>query len=474
MKKILKSTFILFVGTLIVKSIGMYFRSVLSVSLGSEGMGIYEMIFSVYLLIVTLAYSGVNMAVVRLSGEGKIYGRSLVFTAQKLIVPLSVAVGALLFVFAPSIADTLLGTHSAASPLRILSFSVPFMSLSICFSSWYIGQGNTLIPVLCQIAEQSLRIVVLKTMLGMGTSPLVACAWAMSFGEVLSCIFIGAVFLKSGGRRGRIKRGIIPKILDICVPVGLGNYLSSGIGTAENILFPRMLARHSDNALSQYGMLSGMVMPMITFPSALLTSLSTVLMPSVAKSGDGREVKPYLDFTLKASVLIASVFLFFPYRLGWTVYSSAKIGTYVMRLSFIVPLMYTESIISSALNGLGRQRFLVIINSSEQVAMLFVILFLVPKWGLAAYIGAMFAGAAITCFIKLCVMLKISDFDFDIAGMLVIPVLCAAFSGIVSKAVCANLLWGRVSLGTDLVIGITLHAGIYFILMKIFNKKGTL
>lgn len=471
MKKILKSTFILFIGTLVVKSIGMYFRSVLSLSLGSEGMGIYEMIFSVYLLIVTFAYSGVNIAVVRLSGEGKIYGRSLVFTAQKLIVPLAAAVGAILFLFAPFIADNLLKAELAAQPLKILSFSVPFMSLSICFSSWYIGQGNTLIPVLCQIAEQTLRIVVLKTMLSLGVSPLVSCAWAMSLGEVLSCIFIGAVFLMLGGRKGRVKRGIIPKILEICVPVGLGNYLSSGIGTAENILFPRMLSLYSDNALSQYGMLSGMVMPMITFPSALLTSLSTVLMPSVAKSGNGRQVKPYLDFTLKSSVLIASIFLFFPYRLGMALYSSSQVGTYVMRLSFIVPLMYTESIISSALNGLGKQRFLVIINSAEQVAMLFVILFFVPEWGLAAYIAAMFAGAAITCFIKLCVMLKISDFEFDIAGMLVVPVLCAAFSGITAKTLCARLLWGRVSLLTDLVIGIILHAAVYFILMKLFNKK---
>jgi len=473
MNKILKSTFILFIGTLVVKSIGMYFRSTLSVSLGSEGMGIYEMIFSVYLLIVTLAYSGVNIAVVRLSGEGKIYGRSLVFTAQRLIVPLSVAVGGVLFAVAPFVAETLLKAQAATAPLRILSFSVPFMSLSICFSSWYIGQGNTAVPVLCQIAEQTLRIIILKTMLKMGALPLVACAWAMSMGEVLSCIFIGAVFLKSGGRRGRVKRGIVPKILEICVPVGLGNYLSSGIGTAENILFPRMLSRHSDNALSQYGMLSGMVMPMITFPSALLTSLSTVLMPSVAKSGDGREVKPYLDFTLKASVLIASIFLFFPYRLGSAIYSSVRVGQYVGKLSFIVPLMYTESIISSALNGLGKQRFLVIINSAEQVAMLFVILFLVPKWGLTAYIGAMFAGAGITCFIKLCVMLKISDFSFDIAGMLVIPVLCAAFSGITAKAVCAHFLWGRVSLVLDLVIGIIIHATVYLVLMKLFNKKRT-
>lgn len=472
MRKILKGTFILFIGTLIVRSVGMYFRSTLSGAVGSSGMGVYELIFSVYLMVVTLAYSGINTAIIRLAGQGRFQSRALIRTALSLILPLSFTVGCALFVFARPIALGLLHEGAAALPLKILAVSVPFMSASICFSSHFIGSGNTLIPVCCQVGEQLCRVIVLRALLSMRVGGLVSAAIAMSAGEILSCIFVFVMWVFFSKEYGHDTRGIARGILAVSVPLAAGNYLASAIGTAENILLPQKLAAIDPvNAMAMYGMLSGMTMPLLTFPSGLLTSLSTVLMPSVAKDGDGKVAAPYLKFTVTASIFIASVFMCFPYRLGYAVYGSAAVGALVLRLSFMVPTLYSESVISSALNGLGKQKFLVAVNSTEQVLMLLCIIYLVPRFGFDCYITAMFLGSVISCIIKLVGLLHTSGFALDLMQMLFYPSLCALLSGVASRLICANLLWYRLPLAAETAVGIALQGALFCALLLFARGK---
>ena len=73
---------------LVLRVLGMGFRVVLAAALGSEGMGLYQLILALYMVFVSFATAGVNVASARLAAQSLARGngmaetlRGLVFTA---------------------------------------------------------------------------------------------------------------------------------------------------------------------------------------------------------------------------------------------------------------------------------------------------------------------------------------------------------------------------------------------------------
>ena len=140
-KRIFVSTLILTGSALVARVLSMYYRVVLSQHIGAEGMGLFELIFSVYLMVVTLAYSGVNIAVTRLAAEGK-NGAGLLSAALKIVAPIGLLTGVALFLLAGEISSSFLGDIRAEGALLALAPSVPFMSVSACINAYFIGKGD--------------------------------------------------------------------------------------------------------------------------------------------------------------------------------------------------------------------------------------------------------------------------------------------------------------------------------------------
>lgn len=71
MKKTLfiKNALILTASSLILRFVGIIFKVWLAALIGSEGIGLYQLIFSVYVLAATFATSGICTAVTRLVAE---------------------------------------------------------------------------------------------------------------------------------------------------------------------------------------------------------------------------------------------------------------------------------------------------------------------------------------------------------------------------------------------------------------------
>ena len=92
---------------------------------------------------------------------------------------------------------------------------------------------------------------------------------------------------KLKSRKTNTTTGIFRKILHITVPITSGRYLNSLLRTGENVLVPKNLAKYhlsGANALSQFGMIKGMALPLLFFPSAILNSVSTLLIPEISEA----------------------------------------------------------------------------------------------------------------------------------------------------------------------------------------------
>lgn len=473
--RILLSTLILTVAAIVARVFSMYYRTVLSQHIGAEGMGLFELIFSVYLMVVTLAYSGINIAVSRLSAEGA-DPSTLIKSALKLILPMGLVTGAALLLFADTIAANLLGDIRGSLALKILAPSVPFMSVSATINAYFIGTDKVIKTASGQVLEQFIRLVIILAAIryaeGFGVGGVcAAAAVGMTAGECISCGYAAILYAVSKKKPLANRRNMRRKILSISIPMALGNYVSSAMGTAENLLLPKGLYKcEGESALATYGLLQGMAMPLLMFPSTLISSLSSVVMPRVAaakESGGQRGLAgSVISFTLMCSVFVVGVFVTFPYQLGMAVYQSYSVGYMLSMLAYICPFMYLESVISSMLVGLNKQVKVLVINLSESVCRIAVILFGVPRLGIAAYLGIMIAGSVITTIIKLCILQRETGLVIEITEWLLKPALCTVTAGVLARLFSGLVLWQSMPVTLALSIGVAFMLVTFLLLMN--------
>src|SRR5699024_6105162 len=87
------------------------------------------------------------------------------------------------------------------------------------------------------------------------------------------------------------------------------------------------------NALSQYGIINGMIMPVITFPTVLIASYSGLLIPEFATYIAEQNYKAInfisnkiFKVTCAFSVCVCSIFLYFSSDLGLVIYNNLEAG----------------------------------------------------------------------------------------------------------------------------------------------------
>lgn len=418
MKKTLfiKNALILTVSSLILRFAGIIFKVWLASRIGSEGIGLYQLIFSVYVLASTFATAGISTAVTRLAAEELAMGTAkgtfrILRRAIQLTLLIAVISVAILFLFSDFIALRILGDSRAAEALKILPVSLPFMGISSCIRGYFIARRKVTPNAATQIFEQAARIGLILLLINrFAGKGLAACCTAVILGDVAAealsgiVLFIVLLFdrrkISALSGRKRPPYGIIRRILHISMPITSGRYLNTLLRTAENILVPKNLAKFplgGEKALSQFGMIKGMALPVLFFPSAILNSVSTLMIPEMSEAAAKNQTllvknatRNILKLTAVISYIFAAIFFVAGDRVGMLIYKEEQVGFLLRALSPIVPLMYIDSISDGILKGLDQQVFSLKINTADSVMRIILILILVPKYGIVGYIGVMY------------------------------------------------------------------------------------
>lgn len=272
------------------------YRSYLSAKIGAEGMGLYQLIFSVFMLAVTLSTSGISLAVTRMvtaaiAANRRETVRSVVTKCFLFCLTVSCTIAALLLVFSDFAAAAILGYKGAAGSLRILALGLPFMSLCTCMKGYFLSVDESLSTAMSDAVEQVLTILAAVALFWYFAPQSIeaACLAAMlasTFGEAVSFLS-GWIAYRRSLRRNTPKtvepgRGVLHGMFHIAVPCTLSSAARSLLSTGENLLIPRELRRYGlseAQSMAAYGLLQGMAMPMLYFPSSFLSSFASLLIP---------------------------------------------------------------------------------------------------------------------------------------------------------------------------------------------------
>lgn len=458
MKKesIIMGTLILTAATTIVRVVGMLFRIYLANTLGAEGMGLYQLILSVYMLMVTLATSGIRVAVSRLISEElvlKNYSNAKKVLNQSILLSLFTGFAAafLMYYFADYLGSELLNDERTTLSILYLVPSLPLIAVSNCYKGYFYAVGKITKPAIIQVTEQLCRIVVIFAImdyfLPMGLA--YGCA-AVSIGMVAEEVFsliltwLFYIFDKKPFKKSNVKAdNMIFKILGISLPLSATSYLNAILRTVENTMIPARLLMYglsAEAAMSLYGMIKGMVLPILFFPSSFLTSLSSILIPSVAGDNAASNEKKVSDtlskvlhFTAISGILVVAIFVAFPNEVALAVYNDTQVGTMIKIISYVCPFMYLNMVISSMLHALGEQMSSFKVNIIESILKISIIYIFVPIYGFNAYLFSLFLTTILNTALYLAKLLQVSCIVFDISNWIFKPVAAGAAAGLLSK-----------------------------------------
>jgi len=229
-------------------------------------------------------------------------------------------------------------------------------------------------------------------------------------------------------------------IMAMATPLTLNRISSSFLSTVENVLIPQRLqlwGYSAEEAMAVFGKITGMAMPLIFFPSAILTALSISLVPSISEAVTMRQFRR-INSTISKSIVFTSIiafgagliFVVFPYEIGQIVYSQ-DLGMYLLVLGLMCPFWYLNITLSGVLNGLGEQVFIFrnsLLASLINIAFTF---FLVPVYGVWAFLVGWLAGLIIITVFDIVRIRKVTDVAPQILRWFAKPALAAAAAGLV-------------------------------------------
>lgn len=494
MKRVIfiKNTMLLSATALILRFAGMIFKIWLSGKTGSEAIGLYQIIMSVYICVCSFATSGLSTAVTRLvtddlaiSGKAS---RKIIWNGCILTLFLGVLGFSIMFLGADFISERLINDIRAAFPIKILSVAVIFIGICSVFRGYFLARRKAFSSSVSQITEQIVRIVVTAAfILNFREITVVSATIAIVIGdvaaEIVAATLLFFMYLADikGYRFDKNAKNPAKELIRIALPITSGRYLSTVLRTMESTAVPRLLVlsgMSSAAALSGFGAIKGMALPIILFPSAILSTVSLLLIPEISEAKAQKNtslLKETVYLSLKITTLVSlivGIFLWFcGEELGILLYNDKNAGIFIKYLAPLTPLMYIDSIADGILKGLDKQKQTFIYSVIDSGARLILIFLILPKFSISGFVFIMYLSNIFTAFLHFRLLLKTTALKLNLFSFLGLPLFCGFSVCYISFSLCEALL--KVPLLKILLAG-TVSLILYAFLLKVlglFRKK---
>lgn len=412
-KKLVYNTMLLTGTSLLMSFIAMAFQVWLVGRIGSAGIGLYQLVLSVTNLLATFAISGIRFAATRLISEelgadNRSGIRAAMWRCLGYGIFFGLAAAAILYLLAEPIGFLWIGDARTVQSLRISAISMPCISVCACISGYFTACGRVWKPSAVHLVEQLAGIGLVAFFLDLAPyHDIEASCAAVTLGriaaDVLSTAMMGIIYVhdrkthyESGGSGIRLTG----RMLRIAVPLAVSAYARSALSTLQHLFVPKGLKSAgytADGALSGYGTIQGMALPVIFFPACIMTAAAELIVPELTEAQvqkDSAGIRALsgrlISLSVKFSLLVAIVLFAFSDVLGQLIYKSAEAGHYIRLLAPLIPVMYTDMSLDGCLKGLGQQVWSMGINILDALSGLLLVWWLLPRYALAAYIAIIY------------------------------------------------------------------------------------
>lgn len=367
---LVRQTMFLSASHFVVRVIGFFNRIWLSRALGAQAMGLVELTHSAQMLLITPVVSGLPAAVSRMCAKSQPARQVRVLRCGiSLALLTGVPVAVLAFVFKTQLA-LWLGDLRTLPALLIYLPCIPVLGVSCALNGYYYGKGKPVPPALSELLEQLVRLFLCirlvfalrgwPTMLR-AAIPAAASLLGETASLVLMLLIAARAILFAPGEGSR--RAVYREMLSLALPLTGMKLVSSLMRTVQSALIPARLqisGLPASEALSRFGMLSGMLMPVLMLPSFITCSLCMVAAPELTRrQANGTPQKSLVQRILGGTLLVglcamAGVWLFAP-LIADTLYRQAELLPLLRRCCVLVPVMALSQVVSGLMNGLGLQ-----------------------------------------------------------------------------------------------------------------------
>lgn len=388
---------------LLLRLVGTSFQVYVSGRIGAAGVGLLQLVLSVGNLAFIAGMAGIRTAAMYLTAEelGRKQKGNVTWVLSACFlysILCSGTSGALLYVLAPRLAASWIGDPQTVGALHMLAAFLPVTCLCGVMTGYFTAENRIGTLAAVEVAEQLVSMAVTMTALSLwaGEDAGRACQSVVlgsGIGACLTMVCLAVLRLREPKYVSkRIKLG--KRLIQTAVPLGLADVLKSGINTAENLMVPRRLALNVQVAepLAAFGMVSGMVFPVMMFPACILFGLAELLIPELARcaaAGSKARISYLVRRSLKVAMLYGILFsglmFLFSEKLCLSLYRNEEAGYFLKRYALLIPMLYCDSITDAMTKGLGQQKACVrynILTSALDVVFLYILL---PKYGMKGY-----------------------------------------------------------------------------------------
>jgi len=422
---------LLAIVNMLMRLIGVSFNAFVSRKIGAEAMGLFTLVMSVYGLSVTFAASGVNLAAVRLTAAALADPdppqrlRAVVRGCLCYSLLFGMSAGIILFTASDFVGIRLLCDARTIPSLRALAISLPAISLSSALAGYFTGMRRVYKNAIVSLTEQLIRIFLTASLLllfapGGVEYACLAVVGGSAIAEAFSLLTAALLYFLE--KRPPIHSpipGALRDVIRCALPTAVGGYARQGLVTAEHLAIPWGLRRSGasgEAALASYGVLHGMVYPLIFFPSAILGAFSSLLVPEFAECaerGDKARIRRMAEKVMRTSLCfsigVAGIFIAFSYEIGQGIYPGTDAAAHLAVIAPLIPVMYLDSSVDAMLKGLGEQVHTMKINIADSFLCLVLVLLLLAKWGLAGYFAVQYICELLNASLSITRLLTVTD-----------------------------------------------------------------
>lgn len=473
------SALLLTLVNLLLRFVGTTFQVYISSKLGAAGVGLLQLVMSVAGLAMVAGMAGIRTATMYVTaeelGRGKPRNVTWVLSGCFLYSILcSGTIAFLIYTFAPTIAELWIGDVRTVPALRLFAAFLPTTCLCGVMTGYFTAANRIGTLAAVEVAEQlaSMAVTMLALTFWAGSDPGRACQCVVLGSCVGACLTVLClVFL-------RLKEHIQPgsrisvrsRLMQAAVPLALADVLKSGITTTENLMVPKRLALNPmvESPLAAFGMVSGMVFPVLMFPACILFGLAELLIPELARcaaAGSRHRITYLVRRSLKVAMLYGLFFCGWMFLLAedlcLSLYDNPEAGRFLRLYALLMPMLYCDAIVDAMTKGLGQQKACVrynIITNAMDVAFLFVLL---PIYGMNGYFASFLITHLLNFILSLRRLLKITGLS--------IPFYVPALS--IAAALAA--IWGAAHMARPISRALSYAALLFCLLylLKIIGKE---
>lgn len=450
-KTILYAAAVLACGNLALQALGFIYRVLLSRFAGAEGLGVYRLVNSAYLVLNAGCLSGVTMACSRLSAASEAKGErhkigAILRLAFSVFFTLCAACAAVVLLFGDGIAAALLGDGRCAKAFPFVLLCLALTGVENIFKSLFIGLEQMQYTAASEVGEQLIRILSVGTLLyhyqgeDYGTIAMLIFA-GMVVSEVFSALFLTRLFRRSMvgmPLNTPLDRATARQFFFIALPLSASALIGNIISSAGSVLLPQRLMAAGltyEQALSALGVISGMAMPLLLLPVALVSSVCTALLPAITAAqavGNTKRVRALIGRSVSTVGLIAipatAVLVPLAPRLSELFFHQPLTAEYVTLLGAVAIVSYYQMASGSLLNALGLQHLNVVTAVSAELCQLFLIYrwCASPNLGIYGYLLAMLLTDTAAFAMNFCILYFRTGFSPKPLRRFGVPVLCGA------------------------------------------------